>query len=187
MSQNQPSSLVSHLTPTSHGFRPYNPYVQPPPIPAARHLHPQQSSVSQGFHGQRQQVSVTPQSYGYHYAPTTIQGPPPQTGPASVPPTLATAAPPPAPQARPPTLYQDLLSSLDSLYEQQSGPGSVAGPDLHLMQPADPYQLQLPQVQSGRDQNQADPHAVPPQHQQPEQLRQDQQQGQVRDELSDSE
>ena len=178
---------MSQHIPTSQDSRPNYLHVRQRSNTAARHPHPQQSNVNQGLHGLSQQLPPTPQNYGYHYVPAAMQGPPPQSGHTSFPSSHATAVPPPAPQARPPTLYQDLLSSLDSLYEQQSGPGSVAGPDLHLMQPADPYQLQLPQVQSGRDQNQADPHAVPPQHQQPEQLRQDQQQGQVRDELSDSE
>ena len=47
-------------------------------------------------------------------------------------------APPYAPPQAP---YQDLLGRLDNLYAQQPGPSSAsdAGPDLHVLQPAQPH------------------------------------------------
>ena len=96
---------------------------------------------------------MPPQSYAF--GPETTQGYPTQNTYTSFPPPQVAVAPP-APQARPPAPFQDLLTSLDSLYDQQSGPASTTGPDLHLMQPADPHhgQDQLQQVHASRDQHQ---------------------------------
>ena len=74
------------------------------------------------------------------------------------------------PQTAAPAPLQDLLSSLDTLYQQPPVPNQ-AGPDLHLLQQAEPHHG----------------YAEQPQHQQPAQAWQDQQKDQVRDNFSDSE
>ena len=116
----------------SPGFRPYN--IQPPNHIARPQYIPQNNVYQQN--PLPQSLPLLPQSYAY--GPQTTQGYPTQNTNASVPPPQVAVAPP-APQARPPAPFQDLLTSLDSLYEQQSGPAGKTGPDLHLMQPADPH------------------------------------------------
>ena len=114
----------------------------------------------------RQPQQQQPQTYQVPTAGDTISSMPPVPVPSfSPPPPVAV----PQPQAAPAPL-QDLLSSLDSLYHQPPGP-SQAGPDLHLLQQAEPHHG----------------YAEEPQHQQPAQARQDQQKDQVRGNFSDSE
>ena len=137
----------------SPGFRHYNGYVQTPNHTARAQYIPE-NNVNQYNPRQRnplpQSSPLPPQSYAY--GPETTRGYPTQNTYASVPPPHIAVAP----QARPPAPFQDLLSSLDSLYEQQSGPASTTGPDLHLMQPADAHhgQDQLQQVHANHDQHQ---------------------------------
>ena len=150
-SQVQPPRSGPQSNPVSTGFRPYNLTAQPPNH-TARPQYPLQNTVNQGFRDLRQQDPL-PQNYSlppqtYAYTPARMQTPPVQSSSVTVPYSYVAAQPPPAPQpqVRPPAPFQDLLNSLDSLYEQQSGPASSAGPDLHLMQPADPHHGQADQV-----------------------------------------
>ena len=151
--QQQPPRFGPQLSSMSPGFRHYNGHVQTPNHTARAQYIPQ-NNVNQYDPRQQnplpQSSPMPPQSYAY--GPETTRGYPTQNTYASVPPPHIAVAP----QARPPAPFQDLLSSLDSLYEQQSGPASTTGPDLHLMQPADAHhgQDQLQQVHANHDQHQ---------------------------------
>ena len=148
--QPQPPRFGPQLSSTSPAFRPYN--VLPPNHTARPQYIPQNHDPRQ-LNPLPQSFPMPPQPYAY--GPETTQGYSTQNAYASVPPPQVAVAPPTS-QARPPAPLQDLLSSLDSLYEQHPGPASNTRPDLHLMQPADPHhgQDQLQQVQASHDQHQ---------------------------------
>ena len=55
-------------------------------------------------------------------------------------------------QAPPQAPYQDLLGRLDSLYAQQPCTSREAGPDLHVLQPAQPHYAQTGQEQQQQQQ-----------------------------------
>ena len=137
--QVQPPQSGLQFNHVSPGYRHYNPNVQPP-----NHIaRPQYNNVNQGRHDVSQQNSLTLPPQNYAYTPARMQGPPMLNSSVPAPPSYAAA---PQAQARPVAPLQDLPTSLDSLYEQQSGPASAPGPDLHLMQPADPHHSQADQA-----------------------------------------
>ena len=114
----------------------------------------------------RQPQQQQPQTYQVPTAGDTISSRPQVPEPSfPTPPPVAV----PQPQAAPAPL-QDLLGNLDSLYHQPPVP-SQAGPDLQLLQHAEPHH----------------DYAEQPHHQQPAQAKQNQLKDQVRDNLSDSE
>ena len=122
----------------------------------------------------RQPYQHQAQTYQVPNAGRIVSSKPPVPEPSfPIPPPVTVPQPQTTPAAAP---LRDLLSSLDSLYHQPPPGHSQTGPDLHLLQQAEPHYgyAEQPQYQQSE-------------HQQPVQARQDQQKDQVRVNLSESE